>query len=993
MSSSIEAYTNLQKSLLNLEREAEREENLEAIDGSSLSALQSAGLALTHLNICSTATDPTARHVISLRPRAPGRTISASRISTGDIVALRRHSSSSPTPIVVEGVVVAQDDVSISVCVDEHFPDYSDDNVPVAVLKLSPDVTHRRYTTALSALESVWHDPAHVAHNLLRVLLHGRAPRFNTSIFPLPKEISTTLNAEQQNAVNVAISAKDFAVVHGPPGTGKTHTIIAYILAEAMRGNRLLVVAPSNVAVDTIAERLANEITNYPNIRFVRAGHPARIMQSVLPYSLDAQLLRSEQVVLARDIRDEITSLEERVGKISCRGERDGVRREIRTLRKEMRRREKLAVRRLLAGVDVVLTTISGAGARVLDIAENAEPFDVVIIDEAAQAIEAACWVALLRARKAVLAGDPFQLSGTVKSAEAEKGGLKKSILDRVFETPSLKEGVVMLERQYRMNTVISRWTSEEFYEGRLVADCAVADRRVCDLESYRVGGENDYQNLANSFVLIDTSGGDCEEDDLLMDTGHDSTVRSSRAATASRSNKAEAQILCRAVEEFVDCGVRNQDIAVISPYSGQVELLRQSLWPKHGRTLEVSTIDSFQGREKEVVCMSLVRSNEQGEVGFLVDDRRMNVAITRARRCVVIVCDSETVSTHPLLARVIEYAEQFGQYRSAVVDFPDIVGTFSAQRRPKEAIDAEERSKNAAGRKSRKRSVVEQVPHRVMECSEALKTSASSHGSDEAIQLRIEIESVLEDSSFTERKFSPDLSTYGRRIIHELAEEFGLGHETKQAGEQRQIRIWRKAPVTRTEPDLFETTDDNDTALREPRKSENGSGTTGYDLLADNASDDESESSVREESEQTQAEEQPLRNPAQRTSENAPEDINSLQQQGVNSLIESHVSAGQSSGIGSAPSQAKNSKKKKRRGKNKNKTDSDEEFDAALAQYGDQGGTRRSNGKKDLVQKVMDGHYAPKAPPKKVNKVAQQRLAAKLSEAAKKRSRKQKEK
>lgn len=712
------------------------------------------------------------------------------------------------------------DDISIQIACDSPVKDEGDDNALYLVIKITSDVTHNRYMAGLAALEQAALDPTHCAHRLVEILLGEAPPRFTSassavSTKPRPQgslgefededdEVILGLNDMQQKAVDVALRAEDLAVIHGPPGTGKTHTLVAYIVHEVARGSRVLVVAPSNVAVDNLAERLVVAASAFTpmhsksRMKFVRAGHPARMTAGAQPYALDMHVEASDEAQLARDVRDELSQLDRRAATTKDRQERSRIRSEQRTLRKELRQRERTAVARVLNKTDVLLATISGAGGRVFDIAEHGRPFDVVVVDEAAQALEGCVWPALLRARKAVLAGDPFQLAGTVKSPDAAAGGLQSSILDRVFRSQTLASCVTMLTTQYRMHALICNWSSEEFYEGRLEPHESVADRRVTDLEGWVTLSEDD-DGISFPFIVIDTAGGDCEEDD---DSPDDGAKGANDARRASRRNHGEAGIVKRVVDDLLRHGVQKSDIGVISPYAGQVELMRQEMWNTHGRQLEIATIDSFQGREKEVICISLVRSNEAGDVGFLSDDRRLNVAITRARRGVIVICDSETVCSHPLLERLLQYSELHGVYRSAVVEFEDIVGTFSQLRRPKEAIEAEERA--SEGRNTGKQND-ESTP--VMKNSKGnshrTKKDKSGKVKDENMtdekreevkeRFRKEIGRFVDNEFIIEKYFSKDLSSLERRIVHEVAEEIGICHASSGFGQDRQVRIWKK--------------------------------------------------------------------------------------------------------------------------------------------------------------------------------------------------------
>lgn len=943
------------------------------------------------------------RQVVLLVTRG-GRRLAPARISTGDLVAIREQKSRDTTldtnQSPCDGVVISLDDKSVEVACDEPLQDTSEDSALFAVTKISSNVTHKRYTNSLETLQKVADDPTVSSYALTQVLFGFSVPRFDAKmqLNPQQEKLFSGLNDHQRDSVSNALCAKDLAVVHGPPGTGKTHTLVAYIMAEVLRGSRVLVVAPSNVAVDNIAERLA--VLN-PTPKFVRAGHSARIIQSVIPYSLDAQVQKTDEARLARDIRNELDDIEQKLRKPCQQAKRKGFKMARKELRKELRKRERSAVERLLKRMDIVLSTISGAGARVLDIAQRSLPFDVVVIDEAAQALEAACWIALLRARKAVLAGDPFQLAGTVKSREAEEKGLKNSILDRVFANPGLKSTVTMLKTQYRMNHVISTWSSQEFYEGELVSDSSVANHRVIDMKGCDTNAADD-ENLVHPFILIDTAGGDCEEDALSEETeggqaGSDKHIE----YHASKSNKGEAQIVEAVVAQFIANGVPTSGIAVISPYSGQVELLRNSMWSKYGRSLEIATIDSFQGREKEIVCMSLVRSNEGGEVGFLTDDRRLNVAITRARRCVVVVCDSETVSSHPLLSRMVDYAENFGHYRSAVIDFPEIVGTYSQLRRPKEAIEAEEHAGNIKKPKRRNGRKAErsfQNNHR------AMGNGQVDTGTDRAAvreHLRTDIEMFSADESTVEKMFPSNLSSEERRIVHELCEERGLNHESFGIAEDRKIKVSkpRRPPLTKQGGDQMGEISTDQAKENAPNLFSGLADSVGEGSPVDSAENSEIGYPSRETpSKLVDDNQEPSSNEESTATSNSKySNINSLLREvsrarEMRTTLAGNISTEQAA-PGSSQQPGKAGKRKKKRKQNKGRGDSDEDFDAILAQYGAQADTPARPGLSGPVTQIVNGRLTTSVPVNKTNTQAKKKLAERLAQEAEKRKRKTKKK
>ena len=919
-----------------------------------------------------------------------GRKLAPARISTGDIVAIREQkgrealSDSSRLSSITEGVIKALNETSVEVACDEPLGDDFDDTSTLAVTKISSDITHKRYTNSLGALEKAADDPTHDSFSLIQTLFGISPPRFHqhVSLNARQKQFMGTLNETQKEAVINAVKARDLAVIHGPPGTGKTHTLIAYIMIEVLRGSRVLVVAPSNVAVDNIAERLA---LVEPSPGFVRAGHPARIMPKVLKHSLEYQVQQTDEAKLAEDIRKELNELERKDRKACDRTKRYAIRAEKRQLRKELRAREKSAVRRLLSRKDIILSTISGAGARVLDIAEASSSFDVVVVDEAAQALEAACWVSLLRARKAVLAGDPHQLAGTVKSPLAQSRGLQRSILDRVFSCESLKPTICMLVTQYRMNALISTWSSQEFYDNRLHPDASVASRRVIDLDSCSKK-KADNENLIHPFIIIDTAGGDCEEYDQSLDREiASSDKRRSVDLNASKSNQGESHILIEVVNSFIECGIPLQDIAVISPYSGQVELLRNEMWPKHGRSLEIATIDSFQGREKEIVCMSLVRSNEAGEVGFLRDDRRMNVAITRAKRCVVVICDSETISTHPMLARMVEYVETHGLYQSAVVDFPEIIGTFSQSRRPKEAIEAEKkansrRTTRAPQKRLKADDTRNQVSRREVSLEGGKNVSAENEDTvrETRIQLSKEIELFTQDALRSEMNFSAALSAFERRVVHELAEESGLGHKSIGENNERRIKLWKLEVL-------------NESAIQKDARAIDT--VPGFEILRSSSGTEENKTRKSMTSERKEIDTEATLGRNGFDEGCADEPLQASPYTDINSVLRdlSIAREGRGAITEQEPKRTSKAKKKGKKSKKERKTKDDEDFDAILAEYGAQANEGSSSRFTGPVAQIVDGRLTTAVTAPKSNGEARRRLAGKLTEEADKRKRKQK--
>jgi len=497
-------------------------------------------------------------------------------------------------------------------------------------IDLSPDETTRRRQQAAMAKAQL----ATARTGRLRdVLLGTREARFDNEE---KVEFLTRLNPPQQAAVAFALSARDVAVIHGPPGTGKTTTLAEVIYQAVRQGQRVLACAPSNTAVDNLLERL---VAIMP--RVIRVGHPARVFESLRGHTLDELVDVDPATDVVREMRRELESLMRQASR-EGRG-RDGHHRrreifaEAGQLRGQIRGLERSIIRGVLDSADVVCTTTTIDDELLAD-----RDFDLVVIDEACQSTEPSVWQAILRAERLVLAGDHCQLPPTVLSDQAAAEGMRQSMMHRVL----LREGDTIFRRltvQYRMHEAIMGFSSREFYEDSLIADASVRAHRLGDLP-----GVAELPLTCAPLLWIDTAGAEYEEQ--IEPDGE------------SKLNPAEANLIVRYVRELIEAGVSPEQMAVIAPYAAQVRLLRGRL---EIADLEIDTVDGFQGREKEVVLLTLVRSNRIGEIGFLGDTRRTNVALTRARRKLIVVGDSATLAVHPFYKALLEYFEQRGGYRS----------------------------------------------------------------------------------------------------------------------------------------------------------------------------------------------------------------------------------------------------------------------------------------------------------------------------------------
>lgn len=475
---------------------------------------------------------------------------------------------------------------------------------------------------------------------LTRILTGEEQPTFNNTIDTF---ISTRLNDSQKAAVTKILSANELAIVHGPPGTGKTTTLVQAIKA-IWQSNRkqVLVVAPSNTAVDLLSDKLSDEGMNV-----LRVGNPARVSERLLSLTLDSKMTEHPRMKeikkmkkQAAEFRDMAHKYKRHFGK-SERDQRKALFEEAKNIMKEVVNTEQYIIDDCISKAQVITATLVGANHFTV----RNQKYHTVVIDESGQALEPACWIPILKAEKLVLAGDHCQLSPTIKSTEAAQNGLNNTLLEKlVAKNP---EAVVMLEEQYRMNELIMGYSSKVFYHDQLKAHSTVAHHILFEGE--------------DPLLFIDTAG--CGFDEKSEGT--------------STTNPEEANFLLKQLLKLVEVLKPRYDdsnfpsIAVISPYKQQVDLLKLELarYPQltsYGDKISVNTIDSFQGQERDVVFISMTRSNPDSRIGFLSEIRRMNVAMTRARKKLVIVGDSATLSQLPFYEGFIEYAEKNNSYKSA---------------------------------------------------------------------------------------------------------------------------------------------------------------------------------------------------------------------------------------------------------------------------------------------------------------------------------------
>jgi len=461
-----------------------------------------------------------------------------------------------------------------------------------------------------------------------------REPLFSKNKFDL--DFRTPLNEAQQHAVEFALSAEDIAVIHGPPGTGKTTTIVELIVQAVELGDRVFACAPSNTAVDNLLKKLADM-----GQRVVRLGHPARVSEKLRSYTLDGLVETDENSEIAREMRQEAEQLFRKADRWTRakpgRDHRSELKKEAKQLLHSAKLLERQAIEAVLDQADVICATTTFNEDLIKD-----RQFDMAVIDEACQSTEPGCWVPLRFCHRVILAGDHMQLPPTVLSKEAADEGFAKSMMERQIE---LWGDTITrrLDVQYRMNHKIMDFSSEQFYDGALIADDSVNEHVLADLPDV----QDDYFTR-QIVTFIDSAGANWDEE--LEPEG------------LSKRNPQEARLVLHQIEQLHEAGVDYADIAVIAPYAAQVRLLRDQF---EGQGLEIDTVDGFQGREKEVVVISLVRSNSINEIGFLADRRRMNVALTRARRKLIVIGDSATLGVSDFFREFFDYAETCGTYQT----------------------------------------------------------------------------------------------------------------------------------------------------------------------------------------------------------------------------------------------------------------------------------------------------------------------------------------
>lgn len=529
----------------------------------------------------------------------------------------------------IEGIITYQggNRLKINLRTDE-LPEWSRDG------KLGVDVLfdNNSYEEMFLALKNAEKDES----EHIRILSGEKTASFKSED---PKYNNHKLNESQNKAVNKVLNANYLAIIHGPPGTGKTTTIVQAIKALIDQNNeKILVVAPSNTAVDLLTEKLS-----VAGINVLRLGNPARVSEELQAQTMEGKIQNHpafKDIKTWKKQANEYKNMAHKYKRNFGKAERDQRKAlfdEAHKLMKEVEKIEEYIIEDLSNKTQVVTATLVGSSHYSLKHLK----YDTVVIDEAGQGIEPACWIPILKGRKVVLAGDHCQLPPTIKSSEATKKGLATTLLEKLVEKHP--EAVTLLQTQYRMNEQIMAHSSKTFYGNLLIADSSVAKHKL--------------NSELPPLQFIDTAG--CGFDEKLEGT--------------SSTNPEEAVFLVKRLENLLENWTEKSipTIAVISPYKQQIPILKEyvsesSILKPYLKQITVNTIDSFQGQERDAVFISMTRSNSDGEIGFLSDTRRMNVAMTRARKLLVIVGDSATIGNFPYYSDFIAYAEGINAYKSA---------------------------------------------------------------------------------------------------------------------------------------------------------------------------------------------------------------------------------------------------------------------------------------------------------------------------------------
>ncbi|MHA2620200.1 MAG: IGHMBP2 family helicase [bacterium JZ-2024 1] len=662
--------------LVDLERRATMEFHLQEITRMSGRERESKGRALLNMFPRFVGRGLGDRYLV--RFHRSGRRLPETEIAAGDIVLVTPVDARPDPRRDLQGTVAQITPSSITVMFDYRVK-FPPSRQGWRLDLYSNEVTFQRMEDAINYLRK-----GHgIAHRVKSLLFGWDDLEFDGTGLEDIRWVNPRLNDSQKQAVISALSARDLYLIHGPPGTGKTTTCVELIAQMVRLGQKVLACADSNTAIDNMVEGLLE----VPGLRIVRMGHPARVMPRLLETTLDFQVESHPRYVVVKQFRDEAQQWREeqsryiaptlgkrrgysdtqilrmaRRGRASRGWSVDEVQKMarwieiqhevVRPLLDKARKIEEELIFVTLANAQVVCATNATVGSEVL----SGWTFDAVVIDEATQATEPSCIIPLIRGKKYVLAGDHKQLPPTVVSQEALARGLGKSLFERLLEIYPVDEVSSLLAVQYRMNESLMRFPSRYFYGGRIVADASAKTRKLSDL----LRGHAAPRSRGLDFPIPDAITDAVLSDTALVfvDTAGSCPERQ-KPGSLSRDNPGEAYLALAIVQRLLGSALKPEHIGIIAPYRDMVERLRML---RESPDLEIHTVDGFQGREKEVIILTLVRSNRDRYVGFLEDLRRLNVSITRARRKLIVIGDRETVAADAMYAQWLDSIGRYGK-------------------------------------------------------------------------------------------------------------------------------------------------------------------------------------------------------------------------------------------------------------------------------------------------------------------------------------------
>ena len=621
--------------LLKKEKEEDLLNYTRKMDGTSILERRKQGVCWYPVNLEKTKFDSGERLLV--RISRPPEHRNAHMFQSGKLVSLFSNSGNShENSEVVNGVVneVKEHEMLLTLNSDE-IPEWVYDGY-LGVQLLFDENTYREMESTINTLLKT----KDIRINQLKGILLGN---IEAQFEEKPTVRLTILNQSQNEALNLISKAKDVAIVHGPPGTGKTTTLVHSILHMLQDEQQVLVCAPSNAAVDLFVEKLSKE-----GVNVVRIGHPARVTQNILSHTLDARIAHHKDykdLKILRKQAEEYRNMGKKYKRNFGHAEREQRRMlfaEASKLKDEAEHLEFYIVNSILSQAKVIASTLVGANNYNL----KGMRFPAVFIDEAAQALEPAAWIPIIKSEKVIFAGDHFQLPPTIKSFDAAKNGLEVTLFEKAIKRNKTD---VMLQEQYRMHEKIMNFSNNYFYKGQLHANAQVAN--------WKIFAED------QPVEFIDTAG-----------TGFFEQLDQE---TRSSYNTQEADLLLRHFNDYLnkilDLGILTEtlQIGIISPYKAQVGILQDQFdllfdGVNKSGSVAINTIDSFQGQERDIIYISLVRSNERSDIGFLADTRRLNVAMTRAKKKLVIIGDSGTIGQHEFYDKFLDYINEIGAYRSA---------------------------------------------------------------------------------------------------------------------------------------------------------------------------------------------------------------------------------------------------------------------------------------------------------------------------------------